>query len=69
MRHIEVTADDDRLVFIQPAEIAAESRLPFQPVGDARQAVLRIGSIDRDEIERGKFEGNDPPFLIVLRDT
>ena len=69
VRYIEVAADDDGLLRIQPLEVRAEGVFPGHAVVEATEVVLRIRCVDRNEEEFGILEGDDATLLVVLLDT
>ena len=69
MRYIEVAADDDGFLRIQPLEVRAEGVLPRHAVVEATEVVLRIRRVHRDEVEVGILEGDDATLLVVLLDA
>ena len=69
MGHVHVAADDDGFLLVEPTQISLEVGFPLHAVVQAPQSVLRIGRIDGDEIERGHFERDDAPLVVVLVDA
>lgn len=65
---IQVAAEDDRLVRVQPQEVSAERILPLHAVGQACQLVLGIGRVDGYQVKVLIFQCNDAPFLVMLLD-
>ena len=65
-RHIQITADNNRLLSIQLLQISTEHILPHHAVIKTRQAILGIRRIHRHQIKAPKLQRNHTPFLIVL---
>ena len=65
-RHIQITADNNRLLCIQLLQISTEHILPHHAVIKTRQAILGIRRIHRHQIKALKLQRNHTTFLIVL---
>ena len=65
-RHIQIPADNNRLLRIQLLQISAEHILPHHAVIKTRQPILGIRRIHRHQIKALKLQRNHTPFLIVL---
>ena len=69
VRYIEIPADDDGLLRIQPLEVRAEGVFPRHAVVEATEVILRIRRVHCDEVEVGILEGDDATLLVVLLDA
>ena len=69
MGHVEVAADDDRLVPVQFQQVLAEVVFPFHAVRQAGQFALGIGCIAGHEVVFREFQGDQAPFVVVLVDA
>ena len=67
--HVQIAAEDDRLFGIQLQQVGAEGVLPCHPVVQPLQAVLAVGSVAVDEVERRIFQRQDPALMVVLLDA
>ena len=67
--HIEVTAEDNGLLGIEPFEIVTEIILPGHTIVQTFQAVLRVGSVTANEIEIVHLEGYHTALMVVLINT
>ena len=66
MGHVHVAADDDRLGFVQLAQVGAEIVLPAHAVVDALEPVLGVGGVDADQIEVRVFQRDHAALVAVL---
>src|SRR5690606_36599188 len=67
MRDVEIAAEDDRLLLLEPLAIGQERRIPvFVAQLQAAQVVFRVRRIDRHDEELGKLCGDEPPFLRAV---
>ena len=66
MGDIHVSADDNRFFSGKPAQISAEIILPFHPVIQPFQAVLRIRRVDIYQIKIRIFQGDHPSLMVMF---
>ena len=66
MRHIKVTAEDNRLLLVQFFNVAQEVVFPLHAVVKAFQSVLGIGDIYRDEEEVFILQGYYSSLMVVF---
>ena len=66
MRHVQVAAEDHRLLPLQFFQIREEILLPLHPVWQSRQLILGIGRVHRHHIVFRKLRRNDTALLVVL---
>ena len=62
MGHVEVAADDNRLFPVQFRQVGAKGFVPGHAVFQPLQSVLRVGGIDCDQVEPGKFQCDGATF-------
>ena len=66
MGHIQVAAEDDRLLGVQTQQVGPEVIFPRHPVIQPLEAVLTVGSIAVDEVEAGVFQRQHAALVVVL---
>ena len=66
MCHIKVTTNDNRFLFIQFQQIAAEIILPLHAIIQTGQPILRVWRINRYQIKVFQLQCNHTPLMIVL---
>jgi hypothetical protein len=69
VRHIEITAEDDRLLAIELLEATQEIAVPLLAVSKPGELAFRVRDINIDEREVRVFGHEDASFTIVLRAT
>ena len=69
VRHIQISAAHDRLVFSQPLEVGPERHIPFLSERKPLQTRRTVGGVDRDEVEVVELGGGDPSFIVQLVHT
>jgi len=65
VRHVQVAAEDDRLLRVKLLEIFAEVILPRHSVVQTLQAVLRVGRIAAHQEEVSHLQRDDTPLVVV----
>lgn len=65
MRHIQISAKDDRLFGVKLLQVAAQVILPLHTVVDARQLVLGVGYIEVDEVEIRVFQRDGAALMVM----
>src|ERR1044072_1212988 len=66
VRHIEVTAEDDRFYLFKFLEVAEEITVPLAPVRESREFLPGIGNIDVHQEKVGVLGGDHAAFVVVL---
>ena len=70
VRHIEIAAEDDRLLLCKLDEVFAEIDVPLVgPIVQSAQLVLRIGRVHVEHEKVFVLGGDDAAFLIVPGDV
>ena len=65
MRHIQISAKNDRLFGVKLLQVAAQVILPLHTVVDARQLVLGVGYIEVDEVEIRVFQRDGAALMVM----
>ena len=66
MRYIQIPAENNRLLLVQPTDIVSEIIFPFHTVINTFQLALGIGNVTIDQIKFIKFQCDQPAFMIVF---
>ena len=69
MSDVHVSTDDDRFLFVQIADICSEVIFPLHAVIKAYQFILRIWSINGNQIEVLIFQRDYTAFMVMLIDA
>ena len=69
MRHIQITAENNRFLLLQLLHIGKKSIFPGHPVIQTLQLLLRIRHIFGDQIIFRIFQCDHTAFVVMLRDS
>ena len=66
MRDVEVAAQNNRLLIVQPLDVLQHVLVPLLPVAQTDQAPLRVGHVRVDEEKFVKLQGQSSALGVVL---
>src|ERR1051326_173735 len=69
VRHIEVTAEDDRFLLFKLLEMAEEITVPLASVGEPREFLPGVGDIDIHQEKVRVLGGDRASFVVVVGDA